>query len=241
MMYHGRVELTTGACLNKLKSHNLNNTPSTCMSDHRRVTRCRMSTGSHPRYRRPSGPTTIGSRHASAVSGVSNVFGVAVNSTLPISAASTLPSESSPLRHELHRSESTFSLNREEMSLSPRKRENSDGATSLASTEHFAEPSSTPTTASVLDSNKKSRSTSPDVLDSLSDGPVLQSVSVAPVSVSSDVAAAVSASSRTIWFGPLSKRFSRSSMSLSAAAEASDHALPPEPSHGSVAITQDSQ
>src|SRR5258707_5697915 len=30
-------------------------------------------------------------------------------------------------------------------------------------------------------------------------------------------------------------------MSLSVAAEASDHALPPEPSHGSVAITQDSQ
>ena len=30
-------------------------------------------------------------------------------------------------------------------------------------------------------------------------------------------------------------------MSLSATAEASDHALPPEPSHGSVAITQDSQ
>ncbi len=149
----------------------------------------------------------------------------------------TSPLLPSPLCHEVYRRESTLSLNRE-MPLSPQKGEHSDGATSMASTEHFAETSSTPTTPSVLDSGK-SRLTSPDVLASLSDGPVLQSVSIAPVSAPLDVAAAISAS-QTIWFGPLSKRFSHSSMSLSAAAEASDHALLPEPSHGSVAITQDS-
>jgi len=74
----------------------------------------------------------------------------------------TSPLLPSPLCHEVYRRESTLSLNRE-MPLSPQKGEHSDGATSMASTEHFAETSSTPTTPSVLDSGK-SRLTSPDVL-----------------------------------------------------------------------------
>src|SRR5258708_20741115 len=99
-----------------------------------------MSAGSHPRYHRPSGPTTIGSRHAAAFSGVSNIFGVTVNSTLSISAALTLPSESSPLCHDLHFSKSTSSLNMEEMSLSPCKCEHSHGSPSFPSPQHFSKP-----------------------------------------------------------------------------------------------------
>ncbi|KAF8313300.1 uncharacterized protein EI90DRAFT_596937 [Cantharellus anzutake] len=161
-------------------------------------------------YRAPSGTPTLKPRRSSAVAGVSEIFGVAVNSPLPNSAASTL--RSSPLRHEIYRDDSTSSTNIEDgMSVSSRKRGRDDEIASVTSIQFGIEEPLSPT-FSAADSNKKSRLKDLDTTEALTSELIPEPIPIPSVPVSEDASAPSSAPIR--WFGSLSRKISRPNVSF---------------------------